>query len=137
MDSMLMYQDTAATSERIAGGPLAASHAREMLNGLLADSTAGEALHDVLLLTTELVTNAVRHAGVDERGSVELTVAAARDRVRIAVTDPGGPTIPEVQHLDPTMPGGMGLFLVDQIASRWGSERAPEGGTRVWFEIAR
>jgi hypothetical protein len=31
----------------------------------------------------------------------------------------------------------MGLFLVDQIASRWGTERAPEGGTQVWFEVPR
>jgi anti-sigma regulatory factor (Ser/Thr protein kinase) len=137
MDSIMTQQNTAATSERIMGGPLAASYAREMLNSLLADSTAGDSLHDVLLLTTELVTNAVRHAHVDESGSVELTVAAGSDLVRVAVTDPGGTTMPHVQDLDPTMPGGMGLFLVDQIASRWGSERAPEGGTRVWFEVPR
>jgi anti-sigma regulatory factor (Ser/Thr protein kinase) len=137
MNSMLTDQDMAATTERIAGGPTAPASARELLSDVLSASTQGDALHDVLLLTTELVTNAVRHADVDETGSVELTVLAQPHSVRVAVSDPGGPTSPAVQDLDPTSPGGMGLFLVDQIASRWASERAPGGGTRVWFEVPR
>lgn len=137
MHSTISHQDTTVTSERIAGGPAAPAYAREMLSDMLAASTPGDALHDVLLLTTELVTNAVRHAHVDEDGSVELTVLAQPGRVRVAVTDPGGATAPAVQDLDPTSPGGMGLFLVDQIASRWASESAPGGGTRVWFEVPR
>jgi hypothetical protein len=52
------------------------------------------------------------------------------------VTDAGGDATPEVQDLDPEIPGGMGLFLVEQISSRWGVERVPGGGNRVWFELA-
>jgi hypothetical protein len=57
--------------------------------------------------------------------------------VRVAVTDPGGTTSPHVQDVDVTIPGGMGLFLVEQISSRWGSERAAGGSTQVWFELPR
>jgi anti-sigma regulatory factor (Ser/Thr protein kinase) len=137
MNLMVTEEGPTALTERIAGGPAAASRARELLTDTLGESLHGDSLHDVLLLTTELVTNAVRHADVDEGRTLELTVAAEARRVRVAVTDPGGTTSPQVQDLDVSAPGGMGLFLVDQIASRWGTERGSGGATQVWFELPR
>jgi anti-sigma regulatory factor (Ser/Thr protein kinase) len=78
----------------------------------------------------------VLHAGAGEADRIELRVAAQPEIVRVSVTDPGGEDTPAVQELDPDMPGGMGLFLVEQISSRWGVERVPGGGNRVWFELA-
>jgi anti-sigma regulatory factor (Ser/Thr protein kinase) len=137
MNAALTEDEFTAVTERIAGGPAAAARAREMLSEALADSITGEAMHDVLLLTTELITNAVRHADVDEGRTLELTVHNEPRRLRVAVTDPGGATTPQVQSLDVSVPGGMGLFLVEQISSRWGAERAAGGATQVWFELAR
>src|SRR4051794_32621024 len=137
MNSTLTEDGTRMISERITGGPAAASRARELLNEAFGDAMAGDAMHDVLLLTTELVTNAVRHADVDESRTLELTVAAEPQRIRVGVTDPGATTTPCVQEVDVSAPGGMGLFLVEQLSSRWGSERAPGGSTQVWFELQR
>jgi anti-sigma regulatory factor (Ser/Thr protein kinase) len=123
-------------STEIAGGVEAAWAARELLTDRLGDATPDDTMHDLHLLTTELVTNAVLHAGAGEADTIELRVAADPDRVRVWVTDTGGDDTPEVQELDPDVPGGMGLFLVEKISSRWGVERAPGGGNRVWFELA-
>jgi len=137
MNGTLIEDEMTALNERIAGGPAAAARARELLSDALSRSTSGSAMHDVLLLTTELVTNAVRHAEVDEDRTLELSVEAQPDRVRVAVTDPGGDSRPQVRDLDVTVPGGMGLFLVDQLSSRWGAERVHGGSTRVWFALPR
>ncbi len=110
--------------------------ARCALSEMLGDTTPAPTLHDLHLLTTELVTNAVLHAGVGDRETLELSVADAGDLVRVSVTDPGSPETPEVQDLDPEVPGGMGLFLVEQISSRWGVEQLGGGAKRVWFELA-
>ena len=122
--------------ERIPGGPAAPSVARDLLTRAIGESTDEEALRDVLLLTTELVTNAVRHAHVDETGIIELTAAADAGVVRVAVTDPGAATRPQMREVDIEVPGGMGLFLVEQISDRWAVEGDARGATCVWFELA-
>jgi anti-sigma regulatory factor (Ser/Thr protein kinase) len=89
---------------------------------------------DVLLLLTELVTNAVRHAGVGPELSLDTEVRGWPGGVRVEVTDPStGPTGFGARS-DGGGSGGWGLFLVDQIADRWGVTRTPIG-TSVWFEI--
>src|SRR4051794_40830186 len=99
----------------IPGGVEAAWTARELLTDRLGDSTRDETMHDLHLLTTELVTNAVLHAGAGEAELIGLRVATEPDRVVVSVTDSGGDDTPVVQELDPYAPGGMGLFLVDKI----------------------
>src|SRR3954466_1930275 len=126
--------ETAVTTE-IPGGPAAAMTARELVTELVGDETAADTMHDLLLLTTELVTNAVIHAGVDEDSTLCVHVESTPALRRVAVVDPGGATIPQVQDLDVSVPGGMGLFLVQQLSTRWGAERDGDG-TRVWFELA-
>jgi anti-sigma regulatory factor (Ser/Thr protein kinase) len=135
---------TAATSEmtavstRIAGGVDASGAAREIVTELMGDTTPAETLHDALLLTSELVTNAVVHAGVGEADALDLYVASHPEYLHVSVCDPGGvESSPHVQDMDVTVPGGMGLFLVDQISSRWGVDELRSGGTQVWFELAR
>ena len=89
----------------------------------------------VLLLLTELVTNAVRHGGASAGRSVGVTVFRSADLVRVAVTDPGaGFDWRGRESEDPMAPGGYGLFLVEQTATRWGIERGSDS-TTVWFEI--
>jgi anti-sigma regulatory factor (Ser/Thr protein kinase) len=125
-----------AWSTEIAGGVEAAWTARELLTDRLGDTTRHDTMHDLHLLTTELVTNAVLHAGAGETDRIGLGVASEPNRVRVTVTDSGADGTPEVQELNPEVPGGMGLFLVEQISSSWGVERTPAGGNSVWFELA-
>jgi anti-sigma regulatory factor (Ser/Thr protein kinase) len=120
----------------ITGGVEAACTARELLTEMLGGSTSEPTLHDLHLLTTELVTNAVLHAGAGESDKIALSVDGSGERLRVSVTDSGALGTPEVQDLDLEVPGGMGLFLVEQISSRWGYERLGDGANRVWFELA-
>jgi anti-sigma regulatory factor (Ser/Thr protein kinase) len=85
-----------------------------------------------VLLTSELVTNAVLHG----RGPIELLLLDDGDRLRIEVGD-GEPRLP----YDPGKPAdldvsGRGLMILDQLADRWGSHarRTPPGKV-VWFEV--
>ena len=89
---------------------------------------------DVLLLITELVTNAVRHAGAGPGANVAVALRRHEGDLRVEVTDAGPrfATMPERPGHEGV--GGWGLFLVDRIADRWGVEPA-EPGTRVWFEV--
>jgi anti-sigma regulatory factor (Ser/Thr protein kinase) len=133
---MVVTSATDAWCTEIAGGAEAACTARELLTEMYGNTMPEDTLHDLHLLTTEMVTNAVLHAGAGESETIELRVAGGGDALRVWVTDRGGADTPEVQDLDPEVPGGMGLFLVEQISSSWGVERLSGGANRVWFELA-
>jgi anti-sigma regulatory factor (Ser/Thr protein kinase) len=124
-----------ALNARIAGGSGAPLAARQLVTAELGEILDLETLYDVLLLTTELVTNAVVHAGVDETRNLEIQVDWQSPLLHVSVFDPGGETEPRVQQPDVEVPGGVGLFLVDQLSSRWGVERGHDGSTQVWFEL--
>jgi integral membrane sensor domain MASE1/anti-sigma regulatory factor (Ser/Thr protein kinase) len=90
---------------------------------------------NVRLLVSELVTNSIRHARTPASASVDLLATVLGDHVRVEVGDLGPGFDPGPRDLDRESPSGWGLYLVDQLADRWGVTRA--GGTRVWFEIDR
>jgi anti-sigma regulatory factor (Ser/Thr protein kinase) len=115
------------------GGVEACSDARRaVLAGDGAVPTS--AREDILLLISELVTNAVRHAdvGPDRSLRVELKRWPRRVRVEVAHTGPGFEHEPVAPS--PEANGGWGLVLVDRIADRWGITTAT-GRTCVWFEL--
>lgn len=91
----------------------------------------GDAIADIHLVATELVTNAYRHG----RPPVQFRLFSyANDRtLRIEVSD-CEPAPPEVRHPDPRTPHGRGLQLVDAFSARWGVEPATDGKT-VWAEF--
>ncbi|MGZ8765577.1 MAG: ATP-binding protein [Acidimicrobiia bacterium] len=83
------------------------------------------------LLVSELVTNAVVHAG----SAVKLSVVPRVDRVRIEVADDGsGHARLRIAGHDAV--DGRGLGIVDRIARSWGSNER-DGGKSVWFELDR
>jgi anti-sigma regulatory factor (Ser/Thr protein kinase) len=86
----------------------------------------------VALLTSEVVTNAIRHGGAHGPGDrVRVRVTRAGARVRVEVRD-DGPGFASPRRSEPG--AGMGLELVASLANAWGSER--DGGTTVvWFEV--
>ena len=89
---------------------------------------------DVSLLVTELVTNAVRHGGAATDRPLQVEFRRQADRVRVEVMNPGTDFEPPAPPTSGNASGGWGLFLVDQIAERWGVSPAP-AGTCVWFEV--
>ncbi|WP_371483060.1 ATP-binding protein [Kitasatospora sp. NBC_00315] len=88
---------------------------------------------DVLLLVSELVTNASLHAG----GPRELRLHGTTGGLRVEVTD-GSPDAPRprVPHR-PGRAGGNGLNVVAVLARDWGWTPGADGGKAVWVEIDR
>jgi serine/threonine-protein kinase RsbW len=113
----------------IEGGPDARGDARAALRRFRAEMDA-PALEVVTLLVSELVTNAVRHGRAD---LIDLHVALVRGCVRVDVVDHGPGFTAGPNPVAPGEEGGFGLFLVDELATRWGVH--DHRGTRVWFEL--
>lgn len=108
-----------------------AREARAFVDELLARWDAEEAIDVVVLLVSELVTNAVLHAG----SRVELSVHLLSDAVRVEVVDTS-PVLPTPKDADDTETSGRGLAIMDAMASAWGVDPLPDG-KRVWFEVPR
>jgi anti-sigma regulatory factor (Ser/Thr protein kinase) len=113
-------------------GPTAAASARNALRAL-DGRVDEELLADVRLLVSELVTNSVRHSNIRARDCVSMEVEVIGPGLRVEVADPGKGFEPRPRDDDRSRPGGWGLYLVEQLADRWGVEGGDE--TRVWFEI--
>lgn len=104
--------------------------------GELSDQLPEEVLGDVRLLVSELVTNALRHAGLGDDDRIELAVGVTDVAVRVEVTDHGRGFDPQAIPSDPEVAEGWGLYLVATLSDRWGAE-SEGGATRVWFELDR
>jgi len=109
--------------------PSAASARRFVAAALRRWGCPDDFIELVLLLTSELVTNAYRHAGTETRVSVRLE----GDCTRVEVRDVGRGE-PELRPLDTDRVDGRGLQIVDALAGRWGYH-SNAGGTAVWFEL--
>jgi anti-sigma regulatory factor (Ser/Thr protein kinase) len=105
--------------------------ARRFVDRWLGASAASRFGEDVQLVTSELVTNAVRHSSL-----VGLRLSRRGDCVLLEVDDDGGRGVPEmIEPVSLTAPSGRGLLIVDRLVQRWGWRRLPGGGKRVWCEL--
>ena len=97
------------------------------------DRLGASAHYDASLCLSELVTNAVQHPDESSGDELELALSLAESVLRVEVVDPGGGFRPG----KPTEGDerGWGLFIVDQLSTRWGTEPSEER-TVMWFEIA-
>jgi anti-sigma regulatory factor (Ser/Thr protein kinase) len=114
----------------INGGHSAPVRARIALRAF--NGSLGERRDDVQLLISELVTNAVVHAGADSDISIGVRVEAGSDLIRAEVSHPG----PRFEARPRPEEQRFGLHLVDRLADRWGSEPIDEQN-RIWFELDR
>jgi anti-sigma regulatory factor (Ser/Thr protein kinase) len=121
----------AELSLQIAGGPDAPSEARAALRRFHPE-LAPDLMQVIVLLASELVANAVKHARA-ELVAIRFAVLPGHVRVEVADEGPGFTEIPAKP--EPSQVGGWGLHLVDELSSRWGVVDTP--GARVWFEIDR
>jgi anti-sigma regulatory factor (Ser/Thr protein kinase) len=109
--------------------PSSASLARDLVAMVCHDWDLDGLLDDLALVVTELVGNAIRHAGTD----MEVRLVAIAGGVRLEVHD--GSTEPlRPRPAAPSDEGGRGLMLVDALSTRYGVDRDPPG-KRVWVEF--
>ena len=112
--------------------PEAAAEARHALDDVSA-AIPDTRLRDVRLLVSELVTNAVRHADLADSDVILLVFDVGDGALRVEVHDPGGGFVPAAPSPDPARPSGWGLYLVAELADRWGVDS--DETTLVWFEL--
>jgi anti-sigma regulatory factor (Ser/Thr protein kinase) len=89
---------------------------------------------DAQLLTTELVTNSYRHSGLGRDQLIRVIVDWSGERLRVSVRDRIPARLPVSGSIRPLpeAESGWGLYLVDRIASGWGT--GPGG---FWFELSQ
>ncbi|MEE1929651.1 ATP-binding protein [Streptomyces sp. TRM 70351] len=116
---------------RVPRAPAAFAWAREVTRTVLTRwGCDAEGIDSVVLLVSELVTNAHRHGRTD----ADLRLRASRDGVRVAVDDedPAPPVRRSPDLVSGT--GGLGLHILERLSSRWGVE-PHGGGKRVWADV--
>ncbi|WP_392871739.1 ATP-binding protein [Streptomyces sp. LN499] len=129
MDTMSVNVATARSMASIAG---ARERARDFLEGL-AHPLATEAADTVVLVVSELVTNALRHGG----GTCTLDLTAHPDSIEVAVHD-RSPQVPRMRT--PDLNGGTGGFgwpMVNRLARNTAVTRQAAGGKTVGALLAR
>ena len=116
-------------SRVLAQASTAPAMARRFVSSTLDAWGLGDVCADMPLVTSELVTNAVRHAGSDVDVSLDLT----KDRLRLEVSDCSAqpPVMRDAGHAPD---GGWGMQIVSLLASQWGLESRANGKT-VWCEV--
>ncbi|WP_063775104.1 ATP-binding SpoIIE family protein phosphatase [Streptacidiphilus anmyonensis] len=109
--------------------PAAVAGLRAQVGARLVAWGLGELAGTVELMVSELVTNAIRHA----TGPVELRLL--RDRGLICEVADGSSVSPRMRRARSEDEAGRGLFLVAQLAERWGTRFTSGGGKVIWAEL--
>src|SRR5437773_3503843 len=115
------WEDELRLELDVRAAPLAVSEVRSALGQL---PLAPPVLDDLRLLTSELLTNSIRHAGLGPLDAVRVLVRAFRGRLRVDVIDRARHLSPRrlagAIRPDPEAESGWGLYLVECLSSRWG-----------------
>ena len=119
---------------RLTTGPAAAGEARRRVRDAIRSWQVPVDLDVALLLTSELVTNAVRHEAGQRARAVVLAVASSRGRLRVDVHDTSC-SLPAVADVPADAETGRGLLLVEMLSDEWGFYRTP-AGKAVYFTLA-
>ena len=129
-----MVNGVNTTEFEIDGGPRAPLSARAMLAETVDGRLEPPVAHNLRLLVSELVTNCVVHGGAEDgQRRIRVRAAVGDECVRTEVCHDGPAFVAPSEAPDLDSPGGLGLFLVEQMSDAWGIQRSPE--TCVWFEL--
>lgn len=125
------WQDDELRAElQLAPAASSARAARRFVDLALDAWSCADAAEVAALLTNELVTNAVLHAG----GDIELRIDRGQRRIRVEVRDGSSqPLLQRSYGVDAQT--GRGLALVEALAAAWGVDMVTGDGKVVWFEI--
>jgi anti-sigma regulatory factor (Ser/Thr protein kinase) len=123
---------TVTLERQLAVSPRAVPEARDAVDEL--EGVPPKVIEDMRLLISELVTNSIRHTGLGPEDELSLSIRALASTVRVEVSD-SGPGFSGETHA-PTLyqQSGWGLFLVEELSTRWGVDRQGDR-TLVWFEL--
>jgi anti-sigma regulatory factor (Ser/Thr protein kinase) len=116
---------------RLTMGPAAAAEARGQVRAAICAWDAPADVDVAILLTSELVTNAIKHTAGD---GVTLGIQCASDQLRVEVHDTSS-SLPVLRDAPADADTGRGLVLVASLASEWGFYPTPIGKT-VYFTLA-
>ncbi|HEX4817948.1 MAG TPA: ATP-binding protein [Nonomuraea sp.] len=119
---------------RLPGVPSQVSSARGIVRAALGRDHP--LYDDVVLLTSELATNAILHTKSGAGGSFTVAVSSSESVVRVCVSDAGSDGPPCVCRTSTQSTSGRGLPLIEAISHRWGFTRE-SGSTTVWFELLK
>jgi anti-sigma regulatory factor (Ser/Thr protein kinase) len=114
--------------------PASVAHARRLVAGSLPRDCSTQLSYELRLLTSELVTNAIRYgARADEDELIELIHWTGDGHHWLAVSDPGpdSPALNPSAPADPYAATGRGLLLVDALADVWAVVPRPVRGKSV------
>ncbi|MDP4504424.1 ATP-binding protein [Nonomuraea turcica] len=117
---------------RLPGMPSQVSRARGIVTAALGRDHP--LYDDVVLLTSELATNAILHTRSGAGGSFTVAVTHSDSAVRVCVSDAGSDGPPCVCRTSTQATSGRGLPLIEALSHRWGFTREA-GSTTVWFEL--
>lgn len=141
--SVAPVQDTLAVVRTIVVSARSASVAEvreavalDLARGSGRDELTSNVICDVVLVLSELVSNAVKHARPLASGGIRVTWSVQPSAVMVSVTDGGATTRPRVQAVSPSGTGGRGLSIVSDVCSDWGLSEAP-GELTVWAVLGR
>jgi anti-sigma regulatory factor (Ser/Thr protein kinase) len=107
---------------------------RHLVSDLIEAGVCASAVTDAALVISELLSNALRHAGPLPGSGLRVAWDLDADSVRISVSDGGGPSRPAFGEPTPTTTGGRGLRIVARLSRRWGT-LCDDEGTTVWAEV--
>jgi anti-anti-sigma factor len=93
------------------------------------DSIEGALAETATLLTSELVTNAIVHAGTP----IELRLELQEPHLNISVHDHDPRAVRALRAGESEHERG--LFIVDKVAKTWGVRQDPAGGKLIWFAL--
>jgi anti-sigma regulatory factor (Ser/Thr protein kinase) len=110
--------------------PQAVGHARRYTRRVLRAWGVEAEADAVLLVVSELVTNALVHTD----GKVRLDLTLLADRLRVAVADASPRTPRKPPSIGWEATGGRGILLVEAMSSAWGTVPV-SGGKQVWAEV--
>ncbi|MFI0718299.1 ATP-binding protein [Streptomyces sp. NPDC021224] len=118
---------------RFPAHPASVARARRAVAEALPQPLRPRLGDDLGLLTSELLTNAIRYgARPEEDELVELVLWPADGHYWLAVSDPGnGTRTPHLTHPTPDAETGRGLLLVNHLATTWTVRPRPTRGTSV------
>jgi two-component sensor histidine kinase len=107
---------------------------RRLVSDLIEADVYDSAVCDVALVISELFSNALRHAAPLPGAKIRVTWRIDEVCIHLAVSDGGGPTVPELGEPAQGATGGRGLRIVEKLSVSWGTD-AGEDGTTVWAEV--
>lgn len=117
-------------SVQLAADTSSAREARQFVDSVLHEWKCDAQIDRLQLVVSELVTNALLHAG----SATEVHLVRTQSRLRLEVCDYGR-GLPAIRSVhDGEVQGGRGLAIVEQLATAWGVSEWREGKC-IWVEV--